>query len=374
MKTIVSKKDLMFSLNRTRRAITARTIVPILRNVLLKAELDRICLVGTDTEIEIRTDCPAKSDRKFEITVPSDILTEIVASLSTNEITLQRDEEKALLKVIGGRSNTELLGLPADQFPQTHNLPSKPIEISGKILKDAIIQTVFAASTDESRAILTGVLFGLVDGGIRMAATNTHRLVGLLVPATQDHRFDSLDGDVEWKGIIPARTLTEVARMVGPEEFINMRASETRVEFQGDDWFLASRLIEGQFPYYERIIPTERIVKITADREVLMAGFRRCAIVSRSESEKVVMDIAPPNTIRLSSESADIGKASEEVEAQVEGEALQIAFNAGYVMEGLNAAKGERVTVKFNGPLSPTLWQEQGIEDWKYVVMPMQIL
>lgn len=372
VKLSCNRRMLHEALQHVSRVVSGRTTLPILSNVLLEAMNGRLRLVAYDMEIGAQSAVPVEVAEEGAITVPARMLGDVVASLPEATVVL-RAEEKHRLGLTCGRSQYTIHGLPAEEYP---TLP----EVSGDIwfeitqagMRDLIRSTIFAASTDETRAILTGVLLKRDTGGVKMVATDSYRLAVKTAPA------DVIKGDSgkdDWQVIIPARALQELNRMLDPsaeETQARVSAGEQQMRFEVGPYMLVSRLIEGQFPNYERVIPTESNRKIVVDREELQGAIKRAAIVARAEASKLVFR-TQEGQLTITAESGDVGQAREELPAQVEGEELEIAFNAEYLADVLGVIGSQRVVWEMTGPLSPGLLKGEDDPDYIYIAMPMQL-
>jgi DNA polymerase-3 subunit beta len=230
---------------------------------------------------------------------------------------------------------------------------------------------VFAVSTDETRAILTGVLLRRDEEGMRIVATDSYRLALRLAPA------GAASGVGAWEVIIPARGLQELGRMLDPaatETPARIRASEQQILFEVGPYTLISRLIEGQFPNYQRLLQQQQDTRwrIVVGRQELLAAIRRAAIMARAEASKLIFRTSD-GSLKISAESADLGKAYEELPANIEGGELEIGFNAEYLTDVLSVLESENVTWELTGPLSPGMIKASDDPDYLYVVMPMQL-
>jgi DNA polymerase-3 subunit beta len=239
-------------------------------------------------------------------------------------------------------------------------------------MRELIRSTIFAASTDETRAILTGVLLKRDQAGVRMVATDSYRLAVKTAPAGT---VSGEQGKEEWQLIVPARALQEVNRLLDPaneETPVRVSAGEQQVRFEVGPYILISRLIEGQFPNYERVIPAESGRRIKVDREDLQGAIRRAAIVARAEASKLLFR-TQEGVLTITAESGDVGRAKEELAAEVEGEEIEIAFNAEYLSDVLGVIGSEVVVWELTGSLSQGLLKGADDPDYLYVVMPMQL-
>lgn len=350
------------------RAIATRSTLPILGNVLIEARDGQLRLVTTDLEIGMT--CVLPLDGAVEegaVTVPERILQDVAGNLPDAELTVSSDERN-LLTISAAKSQYTIHGLPADEFPILPQVPAETVlSLPGPVLRDLVRKTLFAASTDESRIILTGCLLTWDGQTATMVATDTHRLAVKRVPATG--KFHTVV-----QVIIPARALQELLRLLGgAEDPVDLQVGDSQVLFAVGRVRLVSRLIEGQFPAYERVIPADAGKQMVANRQQLYDAVHRAGIVARAESNKLILR-SIDSTLEITAETGEIGRAHEEVPISLDGEPVEIAFNAEYLQDVFAVLDTETVAIGLSGPLNPGLVTAEGETDYQYVVMPMQML
>jgi DNA polymerase III subunit beta len=365
VKAICGRKELFEGVQTAGRAVSSRSSLPILGHLLIRSEDDRLRIAATDLEIGMECSVPANVEAHGCLTAPARILTEVLSALPDTEVVLSVDESN-VVNVKCGSSDYTILGLPAEDFPM---LPEVKDDISFRIeravLREAIRKTIFAVSTEEARPQLTGILLLLGDNSVRMVSTDTHRL------SLQDSAIVSSQGETQ--AIVPHRAMSELSRLLSDEEGeVTVNISSSQILFKLGDMSLVSRLIEGQFPNFERVIPTEHDRKLTIPTADLLQGMRRVAIVARENSNRAVLRTVDGKLV-VTAESGSVGKAYEEVEVIKEGEDMEMAFNARYLVDVLSVMDTEAVDLELSGSLSPGVIRGQGGEDFLYVVMPMQI-
>ncbi len=351
------------------RGVSGRSTQPVQNNIYLSSADGALRLVATDLEyLSMDARVPATVDEDGEVTVPGRVFNEIVASLPEDEVSLQC-EGPGELSIRCGKSNYRVRGLPADDF---QFLPSVDAEVEFTLpegdLRKLLSQTVFACSQDETRPILTGALFYARPETLVVAATDTYRLAVRLLSLP-------LGVEEEKKVIVSARVLGELMRILEEDSAspITIRLSKRLVEFEVSSLKVASRLIEGEFPNYEKVIPQEPDKKLVLQVPALERALRRAFIVARHDSNRVVLR-AEDGLLRISAQAPDVGAVQEEVEAELTGDPLEIAFNARYLLDVLEAARSEQIAVHLAGSLNPGTLRPLGRDDYTYVVMPMQIV
>ena len=363
-----SKRVFHEALQSVSRAVATRSTLPILSNVLIEAREGHLKLVTTDLEIGMTCVVPLDSGEDGAVTVPERIIQDVVSNLPGDATLSISTDERNLLTVSTGKSQYTIHGLPAEEFPALPTVPAETvITFSAPAIRDLVRKTLFAASTDEGRQILTGCLLTWEGETATMVATDTHRLAMKRVAAGgQFSKSLSI--------IIPARALQELLRLLGSsEETVEVAVGENQVRFSIEHVQLVSRLIEGQFPAYERVIPQETQKQMRANRQEFYDAVRRASIVARAESNKLILR-SEDSTLIISAKTGEIGEAREEFTINLDGEPVEIAFNAEYLQDVLGVLDTDTVDLGLTGPLNPGLMKAEGEPDYIYVVMPMQML
>lgn len=365
MKVICARKDIFEGVQTAGRAVSPRTSLPILGHLLITAEEEKIRIAATDLEIGMECVVEAKIEEPGQMAVPAKTLTEILAALPDTDVTLSVDDTNTI-SLQCGTSDYSILGLPAEEFPMLPEIhPDVSLTVEYDALRDAIKRTSFAISQDESRAILTGILMQVTDDGAKLVSTDGHRL------CLQECTVAESQGSVN--AIIPGRAMNELTRIV-PEGkgTIEVKIAASQVMFQIGETSLISRLIEGQFPNYEKVIPQEHNKKLTIPTDQLLQSVKRVEIVARENSHKTILGIED-GTLTVTAESGNVGRAHEEVEVIKEGDDTKMAFNARYLLDVLNVIDTEAIDVELSGESNPAVIRPQGQFDYTYVLMPMQI-
>ena len=354
MKFVARKSDLQSAISLAQRAVSSRTTLPILSNMLLEAD-ESITLSATDLDIGIIAPCEGEVEIEGRVTVPSKLFAEVVGAQSGELVEVSLEDEQLVIRSSG--SHMELHTLPADEYPVIPPIgDASTIVCEAAQLRDALGKVLPSASTDETRARLTGVHL-ITDNGVRLVATDTHRLATC--------RFD-LDVPDMLDAIIPGRALKEVLSLSG---VITISISDTQVLFSGDNGTLQSRRIEGEFPDWKKVDTIKGAWAIEAETASVKDSLRRCNIVARNDNRKVFVRITPDGEMSLKSSSLRVGKSDETVLCQVTTEETEFeaAFNADYFLQGL-AHVGERVTIFFDAANKPAKIVDG---TYVYLLMPM---
>ncbi|MFQ3550282.1 MAG: DNA polymerase III subunit beta [Armatimonadota bacterium] len=365
MRIICARKDLNEGVQIAGRAVSTRTTLPILGHILFTALDDKMKLTASDLEISMECEVPANIIEKGSFTVQAKLISEILSNLPDVDIEISTDDQNNVnLKC--ATSDFNLLSLSPDEFPVIPDVQQEVrFEIEPDIIKNAIKNTSFSVSTDESRAILTGILLQVVDSSIKFVSTDTHRL------SLQECELGVAEGAVN--AIIPARALNELIKIIPDKcEKVEAVISANQIKFTIDNTILISRLIEGQFPNFEKVIPQEHTKKMIVPTEQFMQSVKRANIVARDNSNRITLK-SESGTLYVSSTSSNLGSVQEEVEVIMEGEDIKMAFNSKYLLDVLNVIETEAIEIELTGDINPVLIKPQGMDDYLYVLMPMQI-
>lgn len=373
MKFKVTQERLASSLQLVQRAVATRASVPVLSGILVETTPDGLALTATDQEIGIRVKLPATVAEEGSLVMPSR-LGDIVRKIPFGEITVETDPGNNTATVTWERSRFVIHGFAAEDFPP---LP-EPVEASGYALSKAelrrmVKRTGFAVSHDDSRPVFTGILLNVEDAKIRFVATDGFRL------AVAQGVLSGGQGEGKGEAIVPGRALSEVARVLGEEGDGKVRVSlgENRAFFETDDGAtrVVCRLIEGQFPPYKQVIPKQFVTRVTCATQGLLDACERASLIARDVGQAIKVEIGSAMMV-ISASTPDVGIAREEIPIETQGDALEIAFNPRYLIEGLKTVDTEKLTYEFTGPLSPSCVRPLGEQDdsFTYVVLPMRLL
>ena len=369
MKLSVMQENLARGLSVVSRAVSSRSTLPVLANVLLRTEDAGLKLTATNLEIGITSWVPGKIDSEGALTVPARLITDVVSGLPPGERVDLEVEGGTSLHIRAGRYQTRLRGIDAEEFPVIPSAGERPTtRVSQKALKRALSEVAFAAATDEARPILTGVLTKLVGEKLTLAAADNYRIavktLPLLLPV-EDTTF-----------VVPARSYTELMRILGDTDDpvdILLAQAKSQVIFHVDGTELVSRLIDGQFPNYQQVLPASHMSRAVVEREDLLKAVRLSALIASSAANVIRLRVGESGTGSITiAAAADVGDAEGDVEAELEGDAVTIAFNARYLTEALQNLAGDRLALEFGGPLSPGVLKPVDDADYVHVIMPVR--
>jgi DNA polymerase-3 subunit beta len=369
VKLSLMQENLARGLQVVSRAVSTRNPLPVLSNVLLRTEDAGLKLTATNLEIGITAWVPGRIDAEGALTVPARLFTDVVAGLPAGErVELEQDGANTL-RVRSGRYQTHLRGIDADEFPVIPSPGERPTtRIKQRLLRKALSEVVFAAASDEARPILTGVLTHFSGDHVTLAAADNYRIA-----------VDSLaieDPVEESSLVVPARSYAELMRVLADSDDpveIMLASAKSQVLFHLEGIDLVSRLIDGQFPNYQQVLPSSHATRAVVDRDELLKAVRLSALIASSAANVVKLRLGESGSDGLSiAAAADVGDAQTEVEAAVEGDAVQIAFNARYLQDALQNIDAEQLALEFAGPLSPGVIRRVGDDDYVHVIMPVR--
>lgn len=371
MKLIIERADLVKALGHVQSVVERRNTIPILANVLLNAASDGLTLTATDLDIEISETAKADVSVAGATTVPALTLYEIVKKLPDGAQVRLEVQEGTRLQVAAGRSEFSLAILPDDDFPAlTPDNDSAAFSIPTSELQRLFDKTRFAMSQEETRYYLNGVFIHAAEEAnrsiLRAAATDGHRLA----------RLDTAlpDGAEKMQGVIvPRKAVTELARLLDDaEEMVDISVSDTKIRFGFGAGHLTSKLIDGTFPDYERVIPKGNENILRAETKDFAKAVDRVATISADRTRSIKAGLEA-DRLRLIVNNPDAGSAFEELSVEYSGEAIEIGFNSKYLLDIANQIDGETLTFRLADPASPTIILDENDEHALYVLMPLRV-
>ena len=369
MKFTCSKSDLNEALISVYRAVAVKPQTPILAGIYMKAEGSGLELQANNFALGIITKIPVNTEEPGEITVVGKFLLEIIKKLPGETVTISHQTGESVVTIQSESAAFTLLAMNAEEFPKVksqENTQSFKLRIS--LFKNLIRKTAFSSATgDNARPIFTGCFLEIIGDKITMAATNTHRLAIM-----RDTISENLG---EMNFIIPAATLRDLARIAdtsAPDNLVTVDCTEKYIAFTFDNIFMTSRLIEGQFPPYEKVVPKESNIFATIKISELRNAVERVAVISKETEYNTIRFIFTQDGITISSTSPEVGKAEEHVDAQVTGGDLDISFNADYFTDALKVIDGDICRFAMTKSLAPIDIREMDNDNFIYVVTPVR--
>jgi DNA polymerase III subunit beta len=368
VKLSVMQENLARGLSVVSRAVSNRSL-PVLTNVLLKTEDGGLKLTATNLEIGITYWVPGKIEVDGATSVPARLLTDLVNSLPGSEPINLELAEGETLHIRAGRFESNIKGIPAEDFPTVQTAGERPItRVAQKVLRQALDETAFAAASDEARPILTGVLARFEGDQLTLAAADNYRIAVKTITV--------LDPVEETSVVIPARALHELARVLSDTDepvSIVLAHSRNQLLFHIDGVDLVTRLIDGQYPNYQSVLPASHATRAVIDREELLRAVRPAALIAHESANIVKLGVGLDGDGAITvSANAEVGDHVGRVEAAIEGDGTTIAFNARFLADVLEKVDAEQFALELNGPLSPGVFKPIGDDRYVHVVMPLR--
>jgi DNA polymerase-3 subunit beta len=345
------------------RATTNRGgTLPVLAGIRMEITGDQLTVIGTDLELTIWLQLQVGGERDGAAVVPSKLVTMIVQALPAGAVEVELDDD--VMSIKAGRSEFSVRPLSLDDYPSQVEPVAEGVTLPASTMVEALHQVVRAASDDDARAVLTGVLLAAEDDGLRMVATDSYRL------AVRDLPESSMLGSGQ-KVLIPSRALVQLQRLLGDAEELTVRLGERDATFEVGSKRLTTRLIEGEFPNYRNLLPSNYPNLLTVGKAALAEAIGRVKILAQ-DSTPIRLTVGG-DTLRLTAITQDVGNADEWVDASYDGEEMTIAFNAGYLEDGLDAIDSDDVTLATMDPMKPAVLRGVGQDDYLYLLMPVRV-
>ncbi|MBI1873222.1 MAG: DNA polymerase III subunit beta [Acidobacteria bacterium] len=371
MELVVRKNDLLRELQLFQGIVERKNTIPILANVLLEAQGQEMRLLATDLEVGLRSRCAASVAKGGSLTLPAKKLYEIVKALPETDVRIE--EDKNGVKVAADRFDSRIQTLPREDFPALPETTGAVVAtLPRNAVKQMVAKTQFAITGEDTRYFLNGALFVLRPDSMSLVATDGHRLA--FVTAKREGSATGRESE-EVRVILPKKTLMELGRLLAEgEDDIRYERGENHLFFDVGGRVLISRMIDGQFPAYERVIPRTNDKRIEFERDRLTNAVRRVALLSNERSRAVKFSI-DQGKVEVTSSSPEFGEAREQLAIEYPGGPLQICFNAQYVLDFLGVADSELVAMELKDEVSQAVMKPVGVGDYDYtyVVMPMRI-
>jgi DNA polymerase-3 subunit beta len=367
MELVVRKNELLRELQLFQGIVERKNTIPILANVLIEAAGNEVKLLATDLEVALRSRCQASVAKGGALTLPAKKLYEIIRALPETDVRIE--EDKNGVKVAADRFDSRMQTLPIEDFPTLPEGSGRArATLPRQVIREMVSKTQFAITGEDTRYFLNGAKFVLTPGSLTLVATDGHRLA--LVDAAHEV------GVTEEIGVIlPKKTLIELGKLLlEGEGDLTFEAGENHLFFEVSGRVLISRMIDGQFPAYERVIPRGNDKLVEFDRERLTNAVRRVALLSNERSKAVKFEI-DRGKVEVTSSSSEFGEAREQIAVEYDGTPVTISFNAQYVLDFLNVVETDVVSLSLKDEVSQAVMKPVGAEgyDYTYVIMPMRI-
>ncbi len=363
MKFKILKQTFLRNIQHVQNIISSKNSLPILSNILIEAEKNKVTLTTTDLDIGISSVLETEVEEEGALTIPAKRFNDIIKELPDEDISISTMKNNSMV-IKCSKCFFKIIGLPKEEFPKLPEFKDEPsVVIKQSVLKNMISMTHFSMSRDETRYVLNGALFLFKGKKLAIVTTDGKRLS--LVK--KDIEKDGLNKAI----IVPSKTIYELNRILSDEGDVKIIFSENQVKFDLKNITIISRLIEGDFPNYEQVVPKEPQEKIIIQRGLFLDGIKRAALLTTQDSQSVKFEILK-NKIVVSKASPNIGEVREELDTVYKGHEITVGFNPGYIMDALKVVPQDEIALEVFGPDKPAVIR---IEDWfLYLVLPMQLV
>ena len=362
MKITVTQENLNRALSAVSRIASSKTSLPILSNILIKTDNNRLCVAATNLEIASVYYIGAKVTSEGSLTIPARLASEFVNQLPKSNVDLKVDSTK--LHIASGNYKSTINGTVADEFPELPTIePKSTLVLPASLLKQAIAQTVITASHDDTRPVLTGVLCYSRDGQMYMAATDGYRLSERRLVETKE----------DFSALVPASTLQEIARVI-PEDLdeVTMLIDDSQVRFAMGDIEVTSRLIDGKFPDYQQLIPKSTDIVVRVKAAELGRITKIASLFARESGGSVTLHTDEARQmVSIHSIASQLGENTSETEGEISGEG-SVTLNSRYLLEALGCMETPEITFGFSGKLAPCVLRPDGDVNYQHIVMPLK--
>lgn len=364
MKFRCERDTLVDALGAAGRAVANRGgVLPVLSGLRVELEGDRLQLTGSDLELTIEVELEVAGERDGVAVLPSKLAVDLVRSVGDPRVEIEIEDDEA--RITAGRFESSLRLLPSDEFPLLSTPTEDAVRITAGDFVEALRQVVPAASSDDARPILTGVLMAAEADGLRLVATDSYRLAIRDLPGTSVLR----EGQ---SVLVPSRALKELERVLGSADEVTLRVGEREATFEVGGLRLTTRLIEGSFPSYQSLVPSSLPNRLTVGREVLAEAVRRVKLMAREPNTPVRLSMSSDG-LELIAITQDVGQAHEQIDAGYEGEELVVAFNPEYLLSGVEVTPGDEITLDTVDAQKPAVIRPASSQEFLYLLMPVRV-
>ncbi|PYM03319.1 MAG: DNA polymerase III subunit beta [Verrucomicrobia bacterium] len=363
MKFSATKEKLLEGLQQVQNVVSTRTTLPILSNVLLQAKEGAVHLTTTDLDVGVRGSFEANVDKVGATTLPARRLFTIIRELPSSEIAIEVDGKNAA-SIRSGQSFFKILGLPEEEFPPLPKFENaKVVTMRQKDLHDGLRKTAYAISTDETRYVLNGVLFSFKENKLTLVATDGRRLAMLDIELEFPRSHEA-------EIIVPTKAVTELQRLLKDDGEVKISVGSGQIAFDLNNTLLVSKLIEGNYPNYKQVIPSEAKERVTLERETFLNSLRRVSLLASDKSNSIKLNFSK-NNIEITANTPEVGEARESLPVAYKGRDFAIAFNPEFLMAPLRNLTEDEVFFDLIDEMSPGVLKIQ--TPFLYVLMPMRV-
>jgi DNA polymerase-3 subunit beta len=363
MKLHFNKEKFLDGLQQVQSVVSSRSTIPILSNTLIRAQKDGVYLVATDMELAVKSKVEAQVIEEGVTTLPARRLFTIIRELAYSEVVMTVDD-KNIATIESGGSLFKVHGLPEAEYPHLPKLTSaKSITVDQKLVRDALKRTAYAMSTDEARFVLNAILLTIKEDKLLAVATDGRRL------AYSGHDLDLPKGSAG-ELLIPSKAVIEVQRLLKDKGTVTIQFSENQVSFEMDGTQLFSKLVDGTFPNYRQVIPSEAKERISLERETFYQALHRASLLVNDKNPIVRFEFSK-NNLSISAQAPDVGESHEKLAINYKGASINIGFNPQYVLDVLQNLENDEVFLELIDEMSPGVFKINA--DFLYVVMPVRL-
>lgn len=364
MKFICNRQKLVDSVINVQRSVSTKSTMPALEGILINATDQELELIGYNLELGITTKIPVKTITPGKIILNAKLFAEIIRKSPEDEITIKTDE-KNITNITSGQSEFSIVGIPAEEFPEMPTVSeTSDLNLSGQLLKGMVRQTLFAISDNDSKPIHTGTLFDISKDKIKLISVDGYRLA---------MRTENIKTTEELNFVVPGKTLNELLKLIpDSDEDITISVGKRHIIFTFDTYRVISRLLEGEFLDYNSAIPSNSDTKLIVKTRNLIDSIDRLSLLITDRIKSPIRCILSDNQIKLSC-STVMGKASDEIDAPIEGPDLEIGFNNRYMLDALKNTESDEVSVELSGSLSPIKILPKDGESFLFLVLPVRL-
>ncbi len=365
MKFNILQQDILMSIQSVARSVGVHTTLPVLANIMISAKINKLQLSATNLEIGVIRQIDAEIEEEGEITVPAKTILELLSSAPTVKITFEAVGD--ILKIKTDKFSASINGISASEFPAIPQIEDKGITFTKE---DLILssQILFASAQDEGRPTLTGILTQIKGSKLEFVATDGFRLAHRQV----DLKIISKEN---FSALIPRRTFEEVLRLLQEEEAdgvaVAISPSQNQIVFSFGKTSVSSRLIEGKFPDWEKIIPQDGKARVLMEKDEFLKDIKMAATFAKNEANTISLQIRK-DLIKIKSESKELGSLDNEIDVSVEGADLEVAFNCKFLQDAVSYVPSKQLMIEFSGELQPALIKPVGVEGLEYIIMPVR--
>jgi len=361
-----TRDGLLEQIQIVQKAVSARSTLPILTGILFNVKDNKLTLSSTDLEMSIKCELDVNEKSSGSIVIPARLISDVLRNLPEAVVKFNSDTSNNQIFLQCEKSTFNIKVLHPEDFPKIPEIGGGSlIKVDGKELIEAIKQIIKAVSRDETRPVLTGVLINISEGKLKMVATDSYRLAIKEIKAKSKTEENV-------KVVVPAKVLDEIIKVISQEEGeVNIKITENQIAFNFNNTTMISRLIEGEFPKYQQLLPDNYQVRIDLEKDAMAGAAKRVSLLALNNSP-IKVNIGDKK-IKISAETSEVGEAAEEVEVNEKMEQMTIAFNPQYFLDGLMSVKGDKFIFEAISPLNPALIRSHEEEDFIYLVMPVRI-